>query len=80
MSKKLVHVGLKPSEILPDPLGQAKGAAITGPLSEIPAPWDIPASRLFSNLTTDTERDIRRDTEGERADGRDQITSDTPPA
>lgn len=76
MSKKLVHVGLKPSEILPDPLGQAKGAAITGPLSEIPAPWDIPSSRLFSNLTADTERDIRRDAEGERRNGWEQTSAE----
>lgn len=76
MSKKPIRVGLKPSEILPDPLGQAKGAAITGPLSEIPAPWDIPASRLFSNLTADTERDIRRDAEVERRNGWEQTSAE----
>ena len=76
MSKKLVHVGLKPSEILPDPLGQAKGAAITDPRTDMASAWDVPASRLFSGLVADTERDIRREAKREWAAMQDEASEE----
>ena len=50
MPKKLIPSEMNLSEIYPDPLGRAKGAAITNPLTDIALAGDIPASRLFSNL------------------------------
>ena len=65
MPKKLVSSEMNPSEIYPDPLGHAKGAAITHPLTEIALMSDMPASRLFSNLPADMARDIRREAKRE---------------
>ena len=59
MSKKLIASEMNPSEIYPDPLGRAKGSAVTGPMADIALAGDIPASRLFSNLPAALARDIR---------------------
>ena len=66
MPKKLVASELNPSEIYPDPLGKAKGAAITNHLSDIALAGDIPASRLFSNLPAAMERDVWEEVRRER--------------
>jgi len=59
MSKKLISSEQNPSEIYPDPLGRAKGSAITNPLTEVALAGDMPASRLFTNLPAALARDIR---------------------
>ena len=69
MPKKFIPSEMNPSEIYPDPLGRAKGAAITNPLTDIALAGDIPASRLFSNLPAamvrDIQKEIRREWEDE---------------
>lgn len=66
MPKKLIPSELNPSEIYPDPLGQAKGAAIGSRLADIALAGDIPASRLFSNLPAAMERDVWTEVRRER--------------
>lgn len=66
MPKKLIPSELNPSEIYPDPLGRAKGAAISNQLADIALAGDIPASRLFSGLPAAMERDIREEMRRER--------------
>ena len=61
MPKKLIASEMNPSEVYPDPLGRAKGAAITSPLTDIALAGDIPASRLFSNLPAAMARDMREE-------------------
>lgn len=65
MPKKLIPSEMNLSEIYPDPLGRAKGAAITNPLTDIALAGDIPASRLFSNLPAALARDIHREAKRE---------------
>ena len=65
MTKKLIHSEMNPSEIYPDPLGHAKGSAITHSLTDMALMSDMPASRLFSNLSADMARDIRREAKRE---------------
>ena len=65
MPKKLIPSEMNFSEIYPDPLGRAKGAAITNPLTDIALAGDIPASRLFSNLPAALARDIHREAKRE---------------
>ena len=59
MPKKLIASEMNPSEVYPDPLGRAKGAASTNPHTDIALAGDIPASRLFSNLPAAMARDMR---------------------
>jgi hypothetical protein len=66
MPKKLIVSELNPSEIYPDPLGQAKGAAISNRLADMALAGDIPASRLFSNLPAAMERDVWEEVRRER--------------
>lgn len=70
MPKKLIPSELNPSEVYPDPLGRAKGAAIIHPAADIALAGDIPASRLFANLPAAMERDIWREVRREQADMR----------
>jgi hypothetical protein len=65
MPKKLIASESCLSEIYPDPLGRAKGSAITNPLTEIALAGDMPASRLFANLPAALERDIRAEAKRE---------------
>ena len=65
MPKKLIPSEMNLSEIYPDPLGRAKGVAITNPLTDIALAGDIPASRLFSNLPAALARDIHREAKRE---------------
>lgn len=69
MPKKIIPSELNPSEIYPDPLGRAKGAAISSALADMALAGDIPASRLFSNLPAALARDIHREVQREREDG-----------
>ena len=66
MSKKCMHPELNPSEIYPDPPRLVKRSAILHSLTDIALAGDMPASRLFSNLTTSLERDIRGEIEREK--------------
>ena len=66
MPRNFIPSELNPSEIYPDPLGRAKGAAIGRQLTDMALAGDIPASRLFANLAAVTERDIRREVQRER--------------
>jgi hypothetical protein len=61
MPKKLIDTEMNPSEIYPDPLGRAKGSAITNPIADIALAGDLPASRLFSNLPAALARDMREE-------------------
>jgi hypothetical protein len=65
MPRNFIPSELNPSEIYPDPLGRAKGSAITNPLTEIALAGDMPASRLFANLPAALERDIRAEAKRE---------------
>ena len=76
MWKKRVSMEPMPSESLPDPLSQAKGAAITDPRTDMASAWDVPASRLFSGLVADTERDIRREAKREWAAMQDEASEE----
>lgn len=64
--KKWMHPELNPSEIYPDPPGLVKRSAILHSLTDIALAGDMPASRLFSNLTISLERDIRGEIEREK--------------
>lgn len=66
MPKKIILSEMNPSEIYPDPLGKAKGAAISSQLADIALAGDIPASRLFSNLSAAIERDVWQEVRRER--------------
>ncbi len=66
MPRKLIASELNPSEIYPDPLGAAKGAAIANRLADAALAGDIPASRLFSNLPAAMEREIWQEVRRER--------------
>ena len=68
MSKNPILLGINFSDIYPDPLGLDKGSAIRHSLTDIALAGDMPASRLFSNLTVSLERDIRGEMERERKD------------
>lgn len=76
MPKKLCPSELNPSEIYPDPLGRAKGAAITSSLADIALAGDIPASRLFSNLPAAMARDVWNEVRREREETGFQTPSD----
>lgn len=66
MPKKIIDSELNPSEVYPDPLGKAKGSAISNRLSDIALAGDIPASRLFSNLPAAMEREVWQEVRRER--------------
>jgi hypothetical protein len=66
MPKKLMPSEVDPSEIYPDPLSKAEGAAIASRLADIALAGDMPASRLFANLTAATERDVWAEVRRER--------------
>ncbi len=74
MPKPLIPSELNPSEVYPDPLGKAKGYAITSQLADIALAGDIPASRLFSNLPAAMERDVWQEMRRER----EEATGRTP--
>jgi hypothetical protein len=69
MPKKLIASELNPSEIYPDPLGRAKGAAISSQLSDMALAGDIPVSRLFSDLPSAMERDVWKEVRREKEEG-----------
>ena len=68
MPKKLTDSELKPSEVFPDPLSRAKAAVIGNRLTDMALAGDMPASRLFSDLTTAQKRDIWQEVRRERED------------
>ena len=70
MPKKLVDSEMNPSEIYPDPLGRAKGAAIHSPAVDIALAGDIPVSRMFSDLPAAMAKNVREDTRRERQEDR----------
>ena len=76
MPKKLVASELDLSEIYPDPLGKAKGEAISSRLADMALAGDIPASRLFSNLPAAMERDVWQEVRQER----EEMRGNVPPA
>ena len=66
MPKKIIPTEATPSEIYPDPLGKAKGSFISSQLADIALAGDMPASRLFTNLSTTVERDVWQEVRRER--------------
>ena len=68
MSKNPILLGINFSEIYPDPLSLAAESALRHSLTDVALAGDMPASRLFSNLTASLERDIRGEMERERRD------------
>ncbi len=59
-----------PLWIYPDPLGIAEKPALFHNLTDIALAGDMPASRLFSNLSVSLERDIRGEMIRERRETR----------
>ena len=66
MPKKFGVSGFDPTEVYPDPLGEAKRLALSSRLLDTELADDMPASRLFSNLSAAVERDIHREMRRER--------------
>jgi hypothetical protein len=66
MPKKLMPSEVDPSDIYPDPLSKGEGRAIAGRLADIALAGDMPASRLFANLSAAAERDIWAEVRRER--------------
>ena len=59
MSKNHIPSEPAPFDAYPDPLGRARGAAASDPLTDIALAGDMPASRLFTTLPISVARDIR---------------------
>ena len=55
-----------PFDPYPDPLGRARGAAVSDQLTDMALAGDMPASRLFISLPISTARDIRAEVRRER--------------
>lgn len=70
MSKTNMPPELDPPMIYPDPLGIAEKPALFHNLTDIALAGDMPASRLFSNLSVSLERDIRGEMMRERRETR----------
>lgn len=68
MPKKFGVSPLDPLEIYPDPFSKAKETAKIARLTDEALAGDMPASRLFAQLPAEVARDVRRDTERERAE------------
>lgn len=66
MPKKLMPTEVDPSEVYPDPMRKAEGAAISNRLTDIALAGDMPASRLFASLTAAAERDVWSEVRRER--------------
>ncbi len=57
--KKPISSDPPPFDAYPDPLGRARGAAVSDQLTDIALAGDMPASRLFTTLPISAARDIR---------------------
>jgi hypothetical protein len=66
MPKKLMPSEVDPSDIYPDPLSKGEGMAIASRLADIALAGDMPASRLFANLSAAAERDVWTEVRRER--------------
>lgn len=66
MPRKFGVSNFDPLKIYPDPIGKAKELSISSRLADTALAGDMPASRLFSNLTVANQRDIHRETRLER--------------
>ena len=66
MPKKFGVSSFDPTEVYPDPLGEAKRLSLSSHLVDTALADDMPASRLFSNLSAAVERDIHREMRRER--------------
>lgn len=58
---------MEATDAYPDPLGAERTSGIYPQLVNIALSADFPALRVFSNLPVLMERDIRRETDAERA-------------
>ncbi len=74
MRNTIIPSDIYPTEIYPDPLGKAKCTAISSQLADAALAGDMPASRLFSNLSAAIERDIWQEVRKERQDWMNQET------
>ena len=66
MPKKFGVSCFDPTDVDPDPLGEAKRLSLSNRLLDAALAADMPASRLFSNLSAAVERDIHREIQRER--------------
>ncbi len=66
MPKKFGVSCFDPTEVYPDPLEDAKRLSLSNHLVDTALADDMPASRLFSNLSAAVERDIHREMRRER--------------
>lgn len=66
MPKNPILSEVPPFDPYPDPLGRARGAAVSDPLTDIALAGDMPASRLFATLPVSLARDIRAEMRRER--------------
>ncbi len=66
MIQKFIQTDLLMPEAYPDPIQEAKRAAISARLADNALAGDMPASRLFSNLPAAIERDVWQEVLRER--------------
>lgn len=66
MPKKFGVSCFDPTDVYPDPLGEAKRLSLSSRLLDTALAADMPASRLFSNLSAAVDRDIHREIRRER--------------
>ncbi len=67
MPKKFGASPFDPLDIYPDPISEAAQSAKIARLTDEALAGDMPASRLFSSLPASVARDVKRETERERA-------------
>ena len=67
MPRKFDPTEPDPAEIYPDPLGKVKGS-FPSSLTDAALAGDMPASRLFTNLSAALERDIWQEVRRERGE------------
>ena len=71
MPRNFIPSDPDPFGIYPDPLGKAREAALSSALTDAALAGDMPASRLFSNLSVALERDIWQEVRREREELRE---------